>query len=481
MKKEIKFKRAGFFFKKTEGNITTTYKQRIWACLQGRSPGGKGTGIMMKKLLSVGICLMLLVGTLAGCGDKKTPDNTGSTGSGTPESGTGGSVQSGEEVIFWGYWDGDVETQINEVVNAFNESTGANVKYVCQPDMMNAFQAAAIAGDVPDVMLWDATEVRRYARMGQLLAIDSYLETAGIPKEDFNDESIRELTVDGKLYGLPMNIDIWGVYVNMDILRQAGIEEVPTTWDEIKAAAIAAMNVEGVRVGLNMKMAPNLFNSFLIANAGQPLSDDGLTVNLDDKALQVLEYFKELVDSGVYSTDYAAAGGADGFLTGEEAMVLWPTSMLRSYKTYGEEIDFTFVPIPQGRAEGAQAGGVQTSWSLVIPAQAKHAETAQAFLDFALHNEENSLKWCDIVGGFSALKSVQKNEKFANDKYLMNVLADLENHRIRSDVPGFINLEATCYMPEIEKMLEGSQTPEDTLAVMQQEGDKLLSQYRGDN
>ena len=59
---------------------------------------------------------------------------------------------------------------------------------------------------------------------------------------------------------------------------------------------------------------------------------------------------------------------------------------------------------------------------------------------------------------------MQSDEKFANDKYLMNVLADLENHRIRSDVPGFINLEATCYMPEIEKMLEGSQSPEETLA-----------------
>lgn len=296
MKKEIKFKRAGFFFKKTEGNITTTYKQRIWVRPQRRSPGGKGTGIMMKKLLSVGICLMLLVGTLAGCGDKKTQDNTDSIGAGTQVSDTGsgdesggGSVQSGEEVIFWGYWDGDVEAQINEIVTAFNESTGANVKYVCQSDMMNAFQAAAIAGDVPDVMLWDATEVRRYARMGQLLAIDDYMETAGIPKEDFNDESIRELTVDGKLYGLPMNIDIWGIYVNMDILRQAGIEEAPTTWDEVEAAAIAAMDVEGVQVGINMKMAPYLFNSFLTANAGQPLSDDGLTVNLDDKALQVLE------------------------------------------------------------------------------------------------------------------------------------------------------------------------------------------------
>lgn len=429
---------------------------------------------------------MLLIGTLAGCGDEKTPDNTGSAdtetaGTGAQEDGNSGTVQSSEEVIFWGYWDGDVETQINEIVTAFNEQTGANVKYVCQADMMNAFQAAAIAGDVPDVMLWDATEVRRYARMGQLLAIDDYMETAGIPKEDFNDESIRELTVDGKLYGLPMNLDIWGVYVNMDILRQAGIEKAPTTWDEIKEAAVAAMNVEGVQVGLNMKMAPYLFNSFLTANAGKPLSDDGLTVNLDDKALQVLEYFQELIDSGVYSTQYAAAGGADGFLTGEEAMTLWPTSMLRTYKTYGEEIDFTFVPIPQGRAEGAQAGGTQTSWSLVIPAQTKHAQTAQAFVDFALHNEENSLKWCDIVGGFSALKSVQNDEKFANDKYLKNVLADLENHQIRSDVPGFINLEGTCYGPEIEKMFEGTQSPQDTLDVMKTEGDKLLKQYRGEN
>lgn len=80
---------------------------------------------------------MLLVGTLAGCGDKKTQDNTDSTGAGTQVSDTGsgdesggGSVQSGEEVIFWGYWDGDVEAQINEIVTAFNESTGANVKYV---------------------------------------------------------------------------------------------------------------------------------------------------------------------------------------------------------------------------------------------------------------------------------------------------------------------------------------------------------------
>lgn len=444
----------------------------------------------MKRFLGIALCLCMLSSVFSGCGGNNADtDSAANASSGTQQEETTKNEESlqeteslnrGEEVIFWGYWDGDVADQINEIVTAFNESTGSNVKYVAQADMMNTFQAAAIAGDVPDIMLWDASEVRRYARLGQLQSIDTYLDSQGIQKSEFNDESIRELTIDENLYGLPMNLDIWGVYVNMDILNQAGINEPPSNWDELKAAAIAAMDVEGVQVGLNMKMAPYLFNSFLAANNGQPLSDDGLTVNLDERAQEVLDYFMKLIDAGVYSTQYTAAGGSDGFLTGEEAMALWPTSMLRTYKTYADEINFTFMPIPQGRADGAAAGGTQTSWSLVIPAGSKHSAIAQEFIAFALHNEENSLKWCDIVGGFSALKAVQNDDQFVNDKYLMNVLADLDNHQIRSDVPGFINLEGTCYGPEIEKMFEGGQSTEDTLRIMTEEGDKLLAQYRGD-
>ena len=67
---------------------------------------------------------------------------------------------------------------------------------------------------------------------------------------------------------------------------------------------------------------------------------------------------------------------------------------------------------------------------------------------------------------------------FANDPYLKSVLADLDNHQVRSDVPGFVNLEGTCYGPEIEKMFEGGQTPEQALEVMETEGNKLLEQYR---
>lgn len=425
---------------------------------------------LMALLLAAGMAL-----SVAGCSSSDTGSSSSAAGSAGEDA---SSALTSEEVVFWGPWDGEVGGQIEAIIDEYNTEKGTNVSYVCQADLVNAYQAAALAGDVPDIMLWDSNEVRRYAKMGQLKSIDEELKADGIDTADFNDESIKELTYEDHLYGLPMNIDIWGLYVNMDILNEAGIDKAPATWDELKEAAVASMDVEGVKVGLNMKMAPTLFNSFLVANNGQPLSDDGMTVNLDDRALEVLEFFQELIDAGVYTTQYTASNGSDGFLTGEEAMTFWPTSMLRTYKAYGDEMNFTFVPIPAGRAEGAQAGGVQTSFSLMVPSKAKHPEVAVDFMEYTLHDDEYSLKWCDILGGFSPLKSVQNDEKFANDPYLKSVLADLDNHQVRSDVPGFVNLEGTCYGPEIEKMFEGGQTPEQALEVMETEGNKLLEQYR---
>lgn len=432
--------------------------------------------------MTVGAVALSALGMmLAACSGPAPAGTESPAGSQPPSASETPAPQEPQELTFWGWWDGDVADQIQKIIDGFNAShPGITVNYVTQSDMMNTFQAAAIAGDVPDIMLWDASEVRRYAALNQLHAIDGHLADNQVQTSEWNDESIRELTGQGGLYGLPINIDIWGLYANLDILKEVGIDKAPATWDEVEAAAVAAMKVDGVKVGLNMKMAPYLFNSFLVANAGQPLSDDSKTVNLDDRAKEVLNYFKELIDAGVYSTTYASAGGGDGFTTGEEAMTLWPTSMLRNYKAYAEDIDFTFMPIPAGRAAGAKAGGVQTSWSLVIPAGSKHAQAAEEFLLYVTHTPENSLAWAEIVGGFSALKAVQNDPQFANDPYLKNVLADLGNHKIRSDAPGFISLEGTVYGPEIEKMFEGTQTPEQTLEIMTTEGNKFLAQARGE-
>ncbi len=45
------------------------------------------------------------------------------------------------------------------------------------------------------------------------------------------------ITVDGKVYGMPMNIEGFGVIYNKALFQKAGINELPDTYTELVEAA----------------------------------------------------------------------------------------------------------------------------------------------------------------------------------------------------------------------------------------------------
>ena len=347
---------------------------------------------LMALLLATGMAL-----SVAGCSSSDTGSSSSAAGSAGEDA---SSALTSEEVVFWGPWDGEVGGQIEAIIDEYNTEKGTNVSYVCQADLVNAYQAAALAGDVPDIMLWDANEVRRYAKMGQLKSIDEELKADGIDTADFNDESIKELTYEDHLYGLPMNIDIWGLYVNMDILNEAGIDKAPATWDELKEAAVASMDVEGVKVGLNMKMAPTLFNSFLVANNGQPLSDDGMTVNLDDRALEVLEFFQELIDAGAYNTSVSTDGSNEivsQMTAGDAFMVIDCSSRYTAIKKADPECPVNISVFPARDTKDTKIM-LWPGTNLNVNANAANPEECLEFISYVTGSEGSSA-WLEAAGG----------------------------------------------------------------------------------
>ncbi|HOG46407.1 MAG TPA: extracellular solute-binding protein, partial [Anaerolineae bacterium] len=390
------------------------------------------------------------------------------------------------EITFWGSWGGDVEKSINVILDKYNATSATKVKYVVQSDIMTTFATANATGDVPDIMLWDASEVSKYAQKGVLAPINDKLAGASINKGDYNSECIRELTLDDKLYGLPLNIDIWGIYVNLDIIKSLGLS-APTTWDELKEDAIQATQRDSsgklIRAGLSMQWFPYEFTSFMVADGASVLSDDGKTTTVNnDTGRKVLSLFKGLLDAGVYDIGFESglSQGEDAFLTGRSAMVVWPTSMLRTYQTYGDKMDFTFAPIPAGPDPGARIGGIQTSFCFVIPAKSKNIDAAFDFMKFSLHDVSNSISWCQIVGGLSPLIAAQNDPFFANNKYYANVLSGINGLKIRPKAPGFIQVEGSVFAPNIQELFEGTLSIDDCLKNMQTDGDTMLAQYRNE-
>ena len=54
---------------------------------------------------------------------------------------------------------------------------------------------------------------------------------------DLVDMAKEPMTKDGKVYGMPMNLEGWGYIYNKDLFEQAGITELPKTYAQLEDAA----------------------------------------------------------------------------------------------------------------------------------------------------------------------------------------------------------------------------------------------------
>ncbi|MCY3981294.1 MAG: extracellular solute-binding protein [Alphaproteobacteria bacterium] len=97
-------------------------------------------------------------------------------------------------------------------------------------------QSAVSAGNPPDIYTWwTGNALADIVSSGQAAPIDE-LWDAKIAAGEFAPGTRDLFSVDGKTYAIPMLIARWVMFYNKQIFAEHGVE-VPTTWDELEAAA----------------------------------------------------------------------------------------------------------------------------------------------------------------------------------------------------------------------------------------------------
>ena len=85
---------------------------------------------------------------------------------------------------------------------------------------------------LPDLLMLDNPDLQQIAATGALTPLGDL----GFKADGFIDRFVGAGTYDGELYGMGPCANTLGLYYNKDLLDAAGVA-VPTTWDELKAAA----------------------------------------------------------------------------------------------------------------------------------------------------------------------------------------------------------------------------------------------------
>ncbi len=374
----------------------------------------------------------------------------------------------------WGSWSGDQVDQINQMTAAFNKSQSKyEVSYVAQEQVEQKLLTAIASGQVPDLVMWDRYQTALYAPKGAVQAIDEFVKKDAIDLDAFYPQAIAEMESGGKLYGLPLLVDVRSLAYNADLFNQAGATP-PTTWDELlevaKKLTIKDDSGKLSRAGFLLN-DPGLFNMWLWQAGGELLSADGKkTAYNSSSGLEVLNFWKSMLDAGVYVNGFADTN--DVFAAGDAAMKLtgpWDIPTLDK----AEGLNYAIAEPPAG--PGGDKSSIMGGFGLVIPTGAKQSEGAWEFMKWWSTSVENGVKFAKISGWFPANREASNNEYFTkNDKYAAFVKT-LDYARTRPLVSGYSDVEGKALTPALQKFMSNELTAGEALKEAQTQGDQLLA------
>lgn len=334
----------------------------------------------MKKHLLVSLLALtaVLVFAMAGC-----TSTAGSTAADTE----GATASSGKTIVYWSMWEA-TEPQgiaIQEAIDAFTADTGiaVEVEFKGRTGIREGLQPALDANAGIDMFDEDIDRVNStwgdyLMDLEDLVAENDYEATANAGLM----QACRDVA-GGTLKSIPYQPFVFAYFYNPDIFAAAGVESVPTTWDEfltvcekVKAAGYIPLTSDDAYINCT-------FGYHLARLAGEDTVLDVVTNGTwaeTPEVLQTAQAFEELATKGYFSPNIGSNIWPNGqnteFALGEVAMYLngsWLPNEIRSLA--GE--DFVWGCFSYPAVEGGTDDVTYANFSSQVFGISKDSENAE--------------------------------------------------------------------------------------------------------
>ena len=332
----------------------------------------------MKKIIAL-LLVVVMVLSLAACGKKAEAGKTTVTMI---------AAQYGNETANW--W-AEFETKFE----AANENIDLVVDVVSWNDIYTVVNTRIANGEQPDLLNIDG--FADYQADGLLLPASEWVSEKTYAKffPSFLDQSV----VDGVVWAVPDLASARALYYNADILKAAGVE-VPTTWDELKAAceAIKAYDASIYPWGVDMTTDEGqaCFAYYAWNNGGDFTDAEGnWTLNSAANA-EAVEFIVSMVKEGLTNSDPTTETRYDlqeMFAAGKVAMMIGPNQISKYCEANGG-INYGVASLPtNGGAAGASVGVMDR---IMCFAEEKRSDAEKAAITAvvdAFYDDEPYAEW----------------------------------------------------------------------------------------
>jgi len=217
------------------------------------------------------------------------------------------------------------------------------------------------ANELPDIFFWwGGGAAQPFVEGGRVLSLDNLVKDGTDRK--LVSGTTGNFTFDGKLYGLPIYISTAQLYVNNELLADAGVS-APETWDDLLAAveALKAKGVIPISVGAKDRWPAMFWSAILdIRMAGASAMDAALSKTGDFNTPEFIaasEKLEQLLNMGAFGKNYMGTSYDDSvnlFLTGKAGMLFmgaWVNGQIEGENSLvkGKVSPIKFPAIPGGK------------------------------------------------------------------------------------------------------------------------------------
>ncbi len=313
---------------------------------------------------------------------------------------------------------------LQEIVDGFTEESGVKIELLSNPyaDTKTQVAAGAATGTMADVVGLDGAWVYDFAKQGSIANLTELMEADGYDTSQLSDQ----ITYEGSTYMIPVVNFAYPLYVNLDILEEAGVEEIPTNWTEfLDACAKISENTDKAAycIPLNTE-APNgiqnQFSTWLWASGGNLMKDGKPALTDNELLVKVVDLFKTMKDNGYLSDGVEALMEQDmvnEFENGRLAFMVDGISHLTTIKKESPDLNFTYAPMPKADDYDGESGMDVANWGIGIAENCEHKEEAIAFVEYMMSPEVNA-KLAQLANAFPG-NSKAEPDYSANDELFL--------------------------------------------------------------
>lgn len=415
-----------------------------------------------KRILAAGVSAAAVLG-MAACGG-------------------GGSSADDNTIVFWtNATAGDGRQYWEDFAAAFeseHEGVTVQIEAIQNEDYEGKLTTAMQdLGSGPDVfMTLGGQKDRDMIAAGQLMDLtDKISDTVKTQMA----AALDSVTYDGKIYGVPVTVQPGGIWYSKDLFAQAGITEVPTTWEELMDACqkLKDAGIDPIAVGAKDAWPAAHWYYWLSLRICSPDVYDESMANKDFSAecwTAAGEKLQELNDAGYFNEGYLTttaqqgASSSAGLLANHKAamelMGTWEPGVVRDLTPDQQPMAdlgfFAFPSIEDGEGEEGALMGSATSNGV-------NPEAPEIAIDFV--NKMAEKEWQDkFAAAFATIPANAESQADVEDESLVGLIEALnasDGMKLWMDTSLGANI-GTALNTGVVNMLSGTGTPEDIVKAM---------------